>query len=538
MFDPTLESDLDRLRGRPLADDEAGDDALPLLLRVRDPELVEELGAIADPREREAVALAAPRIGWLALRTARGQVDAQAVRGEVERMLGELRSGLDAHRTHLQEQLGRALREYFDPEGGRFEERVRRLVHDDGELATVIRSQVSGSDSALARTLAQHVGEGSALLRTLDPANAEGLVAGINRLVDDALGAQRKAILGEFSLDNREGALARLVVELTQSHGRLSEALSLRIDAVVKEFSLDAEDSALSRLVQRVERAQQQISAEFTLDSETSALARLRREWLAIAERQAEQLGELQKKVEVELAKLTTTRERDARTTAHGNAFEAALLRWLEQRAIAQGDVFEATGQTTGVIRNCKKGDAVVELGPQQRAAGARIVVEAKEEAGFTLARARAELEEARKNRSASAGVFVLSARSAPAGWPVFHALGEDVFAVWDLEDPASDVRLEAALAVARALATRGRGEQAAQVDLEAFERAIRDVEKQLQGLDEIQTSAGTIESGASRIKERARILRGHLVKAIERLDEGFAAARRELTGGQASPAG
>jgi len=31
------------------------------------------------------------------------------------------------------------------------------------------------------------------------------------QLVDDALGGQRKAILGEFSLDNREGALARLV---------------------------------------------------------------------------------------------------------------------------------------------------------------------------------------------------------------------------------------------------------------------------------------------------------------------------------------
>lgn len=527
MFDPDLESNLAASFDAALDDD----DALPLLLRIRDPELVQELGAIADPREREAVALAALRIGWLSLRTARGQVDAQAVRGEVERMLGELRSGLDAHRSHLQEQLGRSLREYFDPEGGRFEERVRRLVHDDGELATVIRSQVAGSDSALARTLAQHVGEGSLLLRTLDPANAEGLVAGITRLVDDSLGAQRQAILGEFSLDNREGALARLVGELTQSHGKLSDALQLRIDAVVKEFSLDAEDSALSRLVHRVERAQQQISAEFTLDSETSALARLRREWLTIAERQSAQLGELQKRVEVELAKFTTTRERDARSTAHGNAFEAALLRWLEARALAHGDGFEATGASTGVIRNCKKGDAVVELGPEHRAAGARIAIEAKEEAGFTLAKARAEIDEARRNRSASAGVFVHSARSAPEGFPLFHAVGEDVFVVWDLEDPASDVRLEAALGVARALATRARGERTTEVDFGDLERAIRDVEKQLRGLDEIQTSASTIEGSAAKIKDRVRILRGNLEGAIERLEHGFGAARRELTG-------
>lgn len=528
MFDPTLEPSLHR----PFAGDEPGEDeAFALLLRVRDPELVEELRAIADPREREAVALAALRIGWLALRTARGQVDAQTVRGEVERMLGELRAGLDAHRTHLQEQLERALREYFDPEGGRFEERVRRLVHDDGELATVIRAQVAGSDSALARTLAQHVGEGSALLRALDPANAEGLIAGITRLVDEALAAQRKAILGEFSLDNRDGALARLVSELTQSHGKLSEALQLRIDAVVKEFSLDAEDSALSRLVQRVERAQQQISAEFTLDSETSALARLRREWLAIAERQAEQIAELHKRVEVELAKLTTARERDARTTAHGTAFEAALLRWLEQRALAQGDLFTATGATTGTIKNCKVGDAVVELGPDHRAAGARIVVEAKEDASCTLARAREEIDQARRNRSASVGVFVHSARSAPEGFPLFHATGEDVFVVWDLEDPASDVRLEAALAVARALATRASGARTTQVDFGAVERAIRDVEKQIDGLATIETSANTIAGGVAKIQERVRILRKNLQAAVSTLDEGFTAARRELTG-------
>lgn len=528
MLEPTLAGEL-AAGFDPLA----GDETLPLLLRVRDPELIQELAAIADPREREAMALAALRIGWLSLRTARGQVDAQAVRGEVERMLGELRSGLDAHRSRLQEQLERALRDYFDPEGGRFEERVRRLVHDDGELAKVIRSQVAGSDSALARTLAQHVGEGSALLRRLDPANGEGLIAGITRLVDDSLGAQRQVILGEFSLDNREGALARLVGELTQSHGKLSEALQLRIDAVVKEFSLDAEDSALSRLVHRVERAQQQISAEFTLDSETSALARLRREWLAIAERQAEQLVALRTKLEVELAKLSTARERDARSTAHGNAFEAALLRWLEARALAQGDAFEATGASPGVIRNCKKGDAVVALGPDHRAAGARIAIEAKEDASFTLPRALAEIDEARRNRSASTGVFVHSARSAPDGFPRFHAIGEDVFVVWDLEDPATDVRLEAALGVARALATRARGERPTGVDFTDLERAIRQVEKQLQGLDEIQTSATTIEGSAGKIKERARILRGHLEGAIARLDQGFGAARRELTGAE-----
>jgi hypothetical protein len=500
-------------------------DVLDLALRVRDPEVIAELGAIEDVRERAEHALAALRIGLLAMRSARGQVDVAAVRGEVERMLGELRKGLDQHRDHLQHELGGVLRSYFDPQDGRFEERVRSLVHEDGDLARVIRTHVEGSDSALARTLARHVGTESPLLRSLDPTNTDGLVAGVQRLVEDALSAQRRAILGEFSLDNREGALARLVAELSTSHGKLGESLAGQIEKVVREFSLDHEDSALSRLVGRVEHAQQQIANEFTLDSETSALARLRGELLAVVEKNNQTVAALQ----TELAKLNVRREAESRTTAHGNVFETVLLRWLERRAHESGDVFEATGATTGVIRQCKVGDAVIELGPEHRAAGAKIVFEAKEDRSTRLAAAREEIDVARKNRGAEVGVFVLSARSAPEGFERFRVVGNDCFVLWDADDPTTDVFLEAALAVARALVTRSRHTAVSQVDFEEFERAIRDVEKQLQGLDEIQTSVGTIETSAGRIKERARKMAANLQRAVDALDRANDAARREL---------
>ena len=312
---------------------------------LRDPELIAELRAIEDPRRREEFAIAALRIGMLSLRTVRGQVDVRAVRDEVERMLLELRKGLDEHRDRVGHDVTSVLREYFDPKDGRFAERVQRLVEDDGELARVIKGHVEGSDSALSQTLARHVGADSALLRTLDPNSSEGIVAGITKLVDDALGGQRKAILGEFSLDNREGALARLVEELKGSHGKLGDALQERIGEVVREFSLDDENSALSRLVHRVERAQQQITEEFTLDSETSALARLRRELMANATQMSENFSEFQKKVEVELGKLAATRAANAKSTAHGHEFQGALLGWLERRAQEAGDIFEDTRQ-------------------------------------------------------------------------------------------------------------------------------------------------------------------------------------------------
>ncbi len=502
-----------------------------LSLRVRDPEVVEELERFGSAREREAFALAALRIGVVALRTARGQVDAQTVRGEVERMLGELRSGLARHRSELQLEVERTLREYFDPQSGRFNERVERLTHEDGELARVIRQHVEGSDSALVRTLAQHVGAESPLLRLLDPEQSGSVVSELASTLETALGGQRERILAEFSLDNREGSLARLVKELRQNHGELTESLSGRIDDVVKEFSLDQEDSALSRLVHRVERAQQRISEEFTLDSEGSALARLRKELMEHVQQQTEAITGLEKRVAAELAAMTARREAEARSTAHGTAFERSLLEWVAAAAERTGDAFEDTSASTGLVKNRKVGDAVVELGPEHKAAGARIVVEAKEEAGYTLARAREEIDLARKNRGAEFGVFVLSARSAPEGWASFQRHGPDAFVVWDAEDPVSDVFLEAALGVARTLCTRSRLGRESEVDFPAFERAIRDVEKQVEGLDTIKSATDQIERQNERIKDRVRIVRRNLQRAVETLDVSNEAVRRELAG-------
>jgi hypothetical protein len=504
-------------------------EALELVLRVRDPEVVEELARFGSAREREAFALSALRIGVVALRTARGQVDAQTVRGEVERMLGELRGGLDRHRSELQSQVELTLRHYFDPQSGRFNERVERLTHEDGELSRVIRQHVEGSDSALARTLAQHVGVESPLLRILDPSHSDGLVSEVNRQLEEALRTQRERILAEFSLDNREGSLTRLVAELRQNHGELTESLQGRIDSVVKEFSLDQEDSALSRLVHRVERAQQQITDEFTLDSEHSTLARLRRELMEHVSQQTEAIAGLEKRVAAELAALSARREVEARSTAHGNAFEGAVLDWFATAAARAGDAFADKSTVTGLVKNRKVGDGVIELGPEHQAAGACIVIEAKEEAGFTLAKAREELELACKNRGAELGIFVLSAQVAPEDWSGFQRHGNGLFVVWDAAEPASDVFLEAALGVARTLCTRSRVAGRSGIDFSAFDRAIRDVEKQLEGLEEIRKAAETIDSGTGRIKERVRLVRKNLLRAVETLEHCNEAVRKEI---------
>src|SRR5262245_3194991 len=114
---------------------------LELRLLVRDREAIKAL-VEADGQERSALALLALPIGLLALRQARGHIDADAVRREGERLLGDLRGRLEQHDKDVDARIRGALKEYFDPESGRFNERVRRLVQKDGELEQSLRRLV------------------------------------------------------------------------------------------------------------------------------------------------------------------------------------------------------------------------------------------------------------------------------------------------------------------------------------------------------------------------------------------------------------
>ena len=380
---------------------------LELLLRIADPELVAELVAYPEGRAREGFALSALRIGVLALRQARGRIDADVMRSESERLLAEFRKGLTEHQQAVTLQMASSLKEYFDPTSGRFNERVERLVRQDGELETLMRRQIGLEGSELGKTLAAHFGEQSQLMKLLSPDESRGLLQSLGHTLEEGLSSQRERILREFSLDNREGALSRLVRELAERHGKLSEDLQGSIEELVGEFSLDNEQSALSRLVRRVEQAQSQISSEFSLDEESSALARMKRELLDVLNTHKEASAKFREEVMTALSAMTARREEAQRSTRHGTDFEAEVFRFLQAECQKAGEVATHVGNTTGRIKNCKVGDCLVELGPESAAAGARIVIEAKESSAYNLALALEEMERGRKNRDAGVGVFV-----------------------------------------------------------------------------------------------------------------------------------
>jgi hypothetical protein len=263
-----------------------------------------------------------------------------------------------------------------------------------------------------------------------------------------------------------------------------------------------------------LETTTQAIHSNLTLDDDKSSLARLKREVMTILSAQADTNSRFQEEVKVSLGKMLERREEAMRSTRHGLAFEDAVCEYLERLAQQCGDLAERTGTKTGLIKLCKVGDFVLELGAESAAPGARVAIEVKEEAGFSVARAREECEMARKNRAAQLAVFVFSRKTAPSGLDDLVRYGDDIFVVWDAEDPASDLNLKAALSMARALCVREvRRSEAQAADFEAIDRAVAEIEKQAELLSKIKTWSETIRSSNEKILERV----GGSTTALER---------------------
>jgi len=364
-----------------------------------------------------------------------------------------------------------------------------------------------GESGTVAKTLMRYIGDGSPLLRMLDPGQENGLRGRIEKMLQDAVQAQRTAVLAEFSLDHADSALSRLLRELGTNNSRLTE-----------ELSLDKEDSALSRLVTRVEAAAAKSTQELTLDNEDSALSRLSvsiHTWIgALATRQ----DEFQGKVLEMLARFDERERTKATGTQHGFAFEFELINSISGLAEGANDAFEATGNNTGLVRNCKVGDAVVTIGPDKFGAGKRIVIEAKEDKSYTDVSARAEIELGMKNRDAEIGIFVFSKKTAPSHMPQFRRFGNTILLIWDQDDHATDVFLVAAYSLATALITRAaKAKDEVEFDFTKIDTELAEMEKQIARIIAVREKCESIRRAATAIEDETRIASEKLTAALSK---------------------
>jgi hypothetical protein len=490
-------------------------------LAISDPEVIVAAGEYTEGRPRTDFLLTALKIGVLSLRAARGVVDGDAVRKEGEHLMAQLTERLNGWRDRLEQGVTTSLSHYFDPHQGKFVERVERLVKSDGDLASVMKLQVQTAEQSLSKVFEQFIGENSRLIKVLDPSGDNQLVGTLQRTLDGVVQAQNMAILSQFSLDNKDGALTRFLSELVGKHGDLHTALQGNLKDVVAEFSLDRPDSALSRLVQRVETAQKSLTDELSLDNSGSALSRLQTMLQENHRVQVELANKLAENLNVAIGQLQARKQEADRSTRHGLEFEAAVCEQVRVVCAATGDVVQSVGNTTGLIPNKKVGDAVIAVGPDKAAAGAKIVVEAKESGSYDLAATLEEADVARRNRGAGVCIFVHSEKTAQASIPTFQRYGQDIVIRWNVEDPATDVWLKAAIMVANALSIRAATHD--KQDAASFQKvddAVVRIRKQIEGFEVIRTSATTSSNAAGKILERARIMEETMLTQLSALCE------------------
>ena len=245
-------------------------------------------------------------------------------------------------------------------------------------------------------------------------------------------------------------------------------------------------------------------------------------------EKQEQRQHELEVLIKEALARFETKKQHDANSAHGGVTFEDAVVQFLAGAASGNSYLVEATGGQAGNIPRNKVGDVVVHFTEESAFKGCKVVIEAKHDRSYTVAKSLEELETARKNRGASVGLFVMSASHTPAGFPEFARYGSNILVTWDQEDSLSDYRFRAALTAALCLATR-KEKVADEGDIQALERVRIDIEKQLDRLGKIRKSNDGIKSHADKIENEVRLSEKGLAKLVENAEKTLRALNVEL---------
>ena len=502
-------------------------DAIYVHLAITDPDVASAMKEHEQGNDRNKFIELALKVGVLSLRAAKGVVDGEQIKASGEKLISQLSERLQGHRELIDQTLEGTLRQYFDPNSGQFSSRVSALTSDDGELAQLVRRQISTQSDKLGLLLEGYIGADGELSKLLSPGEGNAFMSQMQAKLQSTLCAERDAMLSQFSLDSDASALSRLVKELRQNHGDVTLALTSRMQDVIGEFSLDKPDSALSRLVGRVEVAQKAITDEFTLDRPESALRRLKAELIGSIDVGQKSQESFQSSVLQILSALQSQKKAEARSTTHGIAFESNVGYLIEEIAMKQGDVFSATGSTTGHIKNCKVGDFTITMGPDSAAAGSSIVCEAKEDASYNLKSTLAEADEARRNRGAGVCVFVHSRLTAPGGLESLSRFGNDVICVWDAEDATTNVTLRAAFMAAKAMSVRRASQSSKEAtNWVAIDKGIEAARKQIAYFIDLKTSTETISRAADKSLERIRLMQKNLEESLELIEENLCGMR------------
>lgn len=179
-------------------------------------------------------------------------------------------------------------------------------------------------------------------------------------------------------------------------------------------------------------------------------------------------------------------------TPIKGGSFEDQIHVLMNDIAAGLGDEYEDTTTKTGLVPRSKKGDGLLTVAGR----GARVVVEMTDSARANWGE---YFDEAERNRAASASLGVVRTAEQNSGHTI-RVLGQRrvVIAYDPDEDDAAVLRTVALLLRTVAIAAAVRTGEA---EIDTAEENIGEAISQLDKIDAIKKTAGSIQKGAAKIE-------------------------------------
>jgi hypothetical protein len=496
--------------------------AVEVAIRDFRPEALTSLAGMT-PSQQGQLAHEAWLIGYRAVTGAHRLAEEARLNDIGKTLLADIDGQLRSHAERQAERTQGALETYFAADSGQLSERLRQFVGDGGTLPALLERHLGPQNSVLVETLVKHVGEQSPLFKKLSPTDSEGLLQLMSERLRLAMDAQNNAFQKALDPQFEGGAISRFIVGLRNELKGADDNQANQLKIALAALDTTKEDSLLSQLRRDTQLAREQLLQAINPSVVGSPLALIHTSLTERLERyaksQQEQLEDLkkaasehQREVREAVHRIEVRRTEELSCTRGGRVFEDAVLDFVQRTVGGHGYIVENTGGTAGIRPACKVGDAVIRFPDGHAFSETRIVIEAKCDKSYSVPTALAELELARANRGACAGIFVMAKSRAGAGFGTFGRYGQDVLLVWDDENPVSDPYLEAALMVALGLAVRHRA-VASDGDLQALQKIEQRIAKEVERLLEIRGAAekirkqvevidAAVESGSSALQK------------------------------------
>ena len=506
-------------------------------VRDRRPESLTLFGELNDV-QRQQLASDAWMIGLRALHNAHTAAQESKLKDIGESLVGDIGRQLNAHIERQQETTVEVLGRYFDPKDGHVNQRLTAFLNDDGVLAHVLDRYLGPANSVLAETLARQVGESSLLLKRLSPTDSEGVIKTLETQLRTVMEDGHAEVLKALDPLTDDGAVARFLKSLREELTDANEDRATQLSAALAALDANDENSLLSRLVRETNQARLDVLSAVNPETPNSPMAVLKSSLTTLLQQQSvnqaevakqhqERQTQFEKEVREALTRIETKRSQDQTSPRGGLDFEDEVTRFVNAATVGGPCVFSVVGTTAGVGR-CKKGDAVLRFTQESAFADAGVVFEAKREAGYTVQAALDELDEARKNRDAGAGVFVMARSHASEVFPRFVRYGSNVLVTWDEQDSGTDPYLHAAILLGMSLVTRSRttgdvGDITALKDIEAR------IEGELSRLEKMEKYSGNIRRNVDDISDEVRKAQKALDLLLRRAHSTLLALKVEL---------